>query len=170
MSYYEVSVAGSNIGTEMSSFWWNFHHCLHWKLSKWQLSVQSVVKISSKWHHFHFSEVWSMFYIPNCIAVLNILLYWTMIVANGTPLYIQYKRHKSGVALVHFGLFSFHWHWGNNLIAPLPENWAWSEWLSLTVFVGHPGPFNLYKLSNHRLYIGIIIFPHIGNTQYIDYN
>ena len=40
----------------MSSFWWNFHHWLHWKLSKWQLPVQPVIKISSKWQHFRFSE------------------------------------------------------------------------------------------------------------------
>ena len=42
---------------EMSSFWWNFHHWLHWKLSKWQLPVQPAMKISSKWRHLHFS-VW----------------------------------------------------------------------------------------------------------------
>ena len=41
--------------TEMLSFWWNFHHWLHWKLSKWQLPVQPVMKISSKWRHFRFS-------------------------------------------------------------------------------------------------------------------
>ena len=41
--------------TEMSSFCWNFHHWLHWKLSKWQLPVQPVIKISSKWRHFRFS-------------------------------------------------------------------------------------------------------------------
>ena len=39
----------------MSSFWWNFHHWLHWKLSKWQLPLQPVIKISSKWRHFRFS-------------------------------------------------------------------------------------------------------------------
>ena len=43
--------------TEMSSFWRNFHHWLHRKLSKWQLSVQSMIKISSKWQHFRFSEL-----------------------------------------------------------------------------------------------------------------
>ena len=48
--------------TEMSSFWWNFHHWLHWKLSKWQLPVQPVIKISSKWRHFRFS-VWIFCYI-----------------------------------------------------------------------------------------------------------
>ena len=42
----------------MMSFWRNFHHWLHWKLSFWQLSVQAVMKISSKWRHFHFN-VWS---------------------------------------------------------------------------------------------------------------
>ena len=41
--------------TKMSSFWWNFHHWLHWKLSFWQLSVQPAMKISSKWRHFRFS-------------------------------------------------------------------------------------------------------------------
>ena len=46
----------TNTETEMSSFWWNFHHWLHWKLSKWQLPVQPVIKISSKWRHFRFSE------------------------------------------------------------------------------------------------------------------
>ena len=46
----------SNTGTEMSSFWWNLHHWLHRKLSFWQHSMQSVMKISSKWQHFHFSE------------------------------------------------------------------------------------------------------------------
>ena len=34
--------------TEMLSFWWNLQHVLHWKLSKWKLSVQPVIKISSK--------------------------------------------------------------------------------------------------------------------------
>ena len=42
---------------EMSSFWWNYHHWQHWKLSKWQLPVQPVMKISSKWRHFRFSII-----------------------------------------------------------------------------------------------------------------
>ena len=46
--------------TKMSSFWWNFHHWLHWKLSFWQLSVQPVMKISSKWRHFRFSVQMSL--------------------------------------------------------------------------------------------------------------
>ena len=40
----------------MLSFWWNFNHWLHRKLSFWQLSVQPVMKISSKWRHFCFSD------------------------------------------------------------------------------------------------------------------
>ena len=53
-----------NISTEtkMSSLWRNFNHWLHWKLSFWQLPVQPVMKISSKWRHFRFSE---------CRCVLN---------------------------------------------------------------------------------------------------
>ena len=46
--------------TKMSSFWWKFHHWLHRKLSFWQLSVQPVMKISSKWRHFRFSGYLSM--------------------------------------------------------------------------------------------------------------
>ena len=42
--------------TEMSSFWRNFRHWRHWKLSFWQLSVQPVMKISSKWWHFRFCD------------------------------------------------------------------------------------------------------------------
>ena len=42
--------------TKMSSFWRNFHHWLHWKLSFWQLPVQPVMKISSKRQHFRFSD------------------------------------------------------------------------------------------------------------------
>ena len=40
----------------MSSFWRNFHHWLHWKLSFWQLPVQPVMNISSKWRPFCFSD------------------------------------------------------------------------------------------------------------------
>ena len=50
---YSISVVFTE--TKMSSFWRNFHHWLHWKLSFWQLSVQPVMKISSKWRHFRFS-------------------------------------------------------------------------------------------------------------------
>ena len=41
--------------TQMSSFWRNFHHWLHWKLLLWQLPVESVMKTKSKWKHFRFS-------------------------------------------------------------------------------------------------------------------
>ena len=57
--------------TEMSSFWWNFHHWLHWKLSKWQLSMQPVTKMPSKWQHFRFSVV--PVYTSSChVCILNI--------------------------------------------------------------------------------------------------
>ena len=36
--------------TQMLSLWWNCHHWLHWKLSKWQLPVQPAMTISSKWY------------------------------------------------------------------------------------------------------------------------
>ena len=63
----------SNTETKMSSFWRNFNHWLHWKLSFWQLPVQPVTKISSKWRHFRFSEChWNLF--PS--AQLTISQHW----------------------------------------------------------------------------------------------
>ena len=43
------------IETERLSFWWQFRHWLHRKFSKWQLPLQSVTKILSKWRPFRFS-------------------------------------------------------------------------------------------------------------------
>ena len=37
--------------TKMVWLWWNFHHWQRHKLSKWQLPVQLLTKISSKWRH-----------------------------------------------------------------------------------------------------------------------
>ena len=50
-----LSVRSFFTETKMLSFWRNFNHWLHWKLSFWQLPVQPVMKISSKWRHFRFS-------------------------------------------------------------------------------------------------------------------
>ena len=46
------------------------------------------------------------------------------------------------------------------------------ERLSLSTFLGTEdiGPYSPYKLCNHNLHIGIIIFPHIDNTQSTGYN
>ena len=38
--------------TEISSFQRNYHHCVHRKLPIWQLPVQPVANISSKWRYF----------------------------------------------------------------------------------------------------------------------
>ena len=44
-----------NTETKMlASIWRHFCHWLYLKLSFWQLSVQPVMKISSKWQHFRF--------------------------------------------------------------------------------------------------------------------
>ena len=39
------------------------------------------------------------------------------------------------------------------------------KFISLFGDRGHRGPYSPYKLCNHNLYIGIIIFPHIDNPQ-----
>ena len=67
----------------MSSFWWNLHHWLHRKLSKRQLSVQPVMKISSKWQHFRFSVVQFVCVrqlldcFTNCLWIKMIILYYS---------------------------------------------------------------------------------------------
>ena len=43
-------IAATHTETEISSFCQNFHHWLQRKLSKWQLAVQLMKKIWSKWH------------------------------------------------------------------------------------------------------------------------
>ena len=49
-----------------------------------------------------------------------------------------------------------------------------SEWVSefndLSGDSGQRGPYSPYEQCNHSLYIGIIIFPHIDNTQSTDNN
>ena len=47
-----------------------------------------------------------------------------------------------------------------------------SEWVIISLFLdsGHWGPCSPNKQCNHNLYIGIIIFPHIDNTQSTGYN
>ena len=59
--------------TKMSSFWRNFNHWLHWKLSFWQLPVQPVMKISSKWRRFRFSDTVSSM-VNVCIRYV---IFWT---------------------------------------------------------------------------------------------
>ena len=92
------------IGTEMEmlSFWWNFHHWLHWKLSKWQLPVQSMMKISSKWWHL-------------CLNVVQIVLWFG---TGGFNPYCSGLFHYIGLILASYwsvmvcsqGLISWAWH------------------------------------------------------------
>ena len=51
------SLVHYSLKSEMLSFWWNFHHWLHWKLSEWQLRVHPVMIILSKWRHSSFNFV-----------------------------------------------------------------------------------------------------------------
>ena len=47
-------------------FWQNCRHRLHWKLSKRQLPVQPMTKISSKWRHFRFRVCWLLTSCSHC--------------------------------------------------------------------------------------------------------
>ena len=78
-SFKKMDLKMSSTETKMSSFWRNFHHWLHWKLSFWQLPVQPVMNISSKWRLFRFS-VCKMAVIlsrPQCVIsyILILLIY-----------------------------------------------------------------------------------------------
>ena len=47
-----INMNGVYIETKISSFWQNFHHWSHWKMSFWQLPAKPVMKLSSKWQRF----------------------------------------------------------------------------------------------------------------------
>ena len=55
--------------TEMT-FWRNFRHRLHRKLSKWKLPVHSVTKMLLKWQYFRFSVIWNPGY-PTLVLYLS---------------------------------------------------------------------------------------------------
>ena len=63
--------------TKMSSFWQNFHHWLHWKLSFWQLPMQPLMKVSSKWQHFHFSDGDNFFLSKVFFSVFWLVMAWS---------------------------------------------------------------------------------------------
>ena len=62
--------------TKMSSFWRNFHHWLHWKLSFWQLPVQPVMNISSKWRLFRFSAVRHLVFSDDLFSIRCCEISW----------------------------------------------------------------------------------------------
>ena len=63
----------------------NFNHWLHWKLSFWQLPVQPVMKISSKWRHFRFSV--------SCEVRPNILLLDILPVSTQRDWVFKFPHH-----------------------------------------------------------------------------
>ena len=88
--------------TKMSSFWRNFNHWLHWKLSFWQLPVQPVMKISSKWRHFRFS-------VPHWFLFL-------------------YSQVNTFVQVFHL-IPLLHRHWVNYIIVLVPWQQSWRIWV-----------------------------------------
>ena len=56
---------------------------------------------------------------------------------------------------------------------PIPRPNGWERGIKFSGLFGdrgHRGPYSPYKLCNHNLYIGIIIFPHLDNPQSTGYN
>ena len=68
-----------NTEMEMLSFWWNFHHWLHWKLSFWwQLPVQPVIKKIIKMTTFWFqwmTDIWQTIF-SNAFSLMKNLNVW----------------------------------------------------------------------------------------------
>ena len=54
-SWVPVDNTKRKLNRKCCQFWRNFHHWMHQKWSVWQLSVQLVLTISSKWRHFRVS-------------------------------------------------------------------------------------------------------------------
>ena len=70
---WTVKSQWSDIIIEMSSFWWNFHHWLHRKLSFWQLLVQPAMEISSTWRHFRYSGCFFCTKQQTCLRIVELL-------------------------------------------------------------------------------------------------
>ena len=66
--------------TEMLPYRWNFHHWLHWKLPKWQLLVQPVMKVLSKWWHFCFNVCCLISARPlhETMLIYCLIIHWTL--------------------------------------------------------------------------------------------
>ena len=117
---YELLIPSSNIKlhytiteTEMLSFWWNFNHWLHRKLSFWQLSVQPVMKISSKWRHFCFSDDVRCLHPWKCYAMKASCALQVIIITIIITIAFHYHRNNTGVGytteqkcICSFSLFS----------------------------------------------------------------
>ena len=73
---------------EMSPFWRNLRHWLRRKLSKWQLSVQQVSTISSKWWHFRFSGLY--YFLLTVICMYNIRLFWKVCICKITRVFVDF--------------------------------------------------------------------------------
>ena len=66
---------GESFYTETeNSFWQQFSHWLRRKFIKWQLLVQPVMKISSKWEHLHFSVLVTLGNINNLTSDMSVLM------------------------------------------------------------------------------------------------
>ena len=96
---------------EMSPFWQNIHYWLHQKLSKWQLLVQPVMKMSSKWH-FHFSDGQISHYLTTIIHNKHKLgtadINSKVILLSGEPDYFGRNKISSGGDLSHYSSASLY--------------------------------------------------------------
>ena len=81
-----------------------------------------------------------------------------------------------GLTLIHVRISNYiHYKVWDQITYPFPNfkgaveviDWL-IDWVQLPFWdSGHRGPCSPYKPCNHNLYIGIIIFPHKDNTQYM---
>ena len=122
----------------MSSFWRNFHHWLHWKLSFWQLPVQPVMIISSKWRHFRFSEC----HLSYCVALRcwycissggPIKLMKSMLYVNPCIILVQlliYIYNLTTIASAAFGQMSYRIHGSVNTLRPRQMDAIWQTTFS----------------------------------------
>ena len=106
----------------MSSFWRNFHHWLHWKLSFWQLSVQPVMKISSKWRHFRFSEWRKLTWHSTRIPVDDAPQLQTSIFFVSTILLALFNSISRKASL-----YNTIQHWSGVIFTPACDDYTWTE-------------------------------------------
>ena len=93
------------------SFWQNFRHCLHWKLSLWQLPVQSVMKISSKWRLFPFQYKTAHYYDVFKLLIITLTCVWSALMPGRLSNFIVHMTRLtqiSGVRTSQYLMITYH--------------------------------------------------------------
>ena len=158
------------MGTSHSLFITHLRHASH-TYNKWplgqdivdprstQITLPPTTEISTTHVTLTFDLLTWKWYLTHhplmgCICAIHDIIHE---IGNEPWMDRQTNRRKEGVKSIYPSTISLVSEWVINLNSLFGDS-------------GHWGPYSPYKPCNYSLYIGIIIFPHINNTQSAGYN